>query len=571
VVGAPSTDDKFTMGRQLEAGLLFDVFEAEGPQGQGAVHVSVIGATWEDTGALLPQVAEEARRAEHLVHPHICAVKHVALEDGRLCVAEESGGESLDSRMQGRGRFPVDEAVAIVTHVCEALAYTHEQGLSHGALTPRCIRLDGHYVKLAGFGVLGAIARTPETSGLARRQRPAFISPEEARGNLPTRASDIYAIGVIFFRLLTGQLPFRSDDPMELARAHCYTPAPRARDIAGDIPQRLDSLLSRALAKDPSARPSSIKSFLGELREQAQQLGAPSPTLPEPSLRRTAADAVRRDAAAAEADLERRPLSPAELAKALSLSFGRYLAGALLITAFALGIVSLLFFWLVSTRHPEVVVPDVTGMASPLATSRLESLGLTMVVADERYSPDGPEGAVIRMIAPYAKKRVRRGRQVRVIVSKGARQVRVPNVADQTVEGATRELQRALLTVATPIAERQHDTVPEGRIISQTPEPGAVVAEGSEVALVRSTGQTRQRVGRDSVSWYRVRITVPAGKRTQRVRIDVAHGDGTVEVAHDQLYLRGHVAEALVRGVGVFTIRVYVDGELAREIQPVRE
>jgi len=176
------------------------------------------------------------------------------------------------------------------------------------------------------------------------------------------------------------------------------------------------------------------------------------------------------------------------------------------------------------------------------------------------------------MIAPYAGKRVRRGRQVRVAVSKGARDVRVPNVRDLTVEEAKQELEKANLRVAEPTEERRHDSAPKGHVIEQTPEAGAVVPEGTQVSLIRSAGQgQRPRVRPDTVSWYKVKVTVPVGDTTQRVRIEVENRDGSVYVAHDELHLRGHVAEADVQGVGAFTIRVYVNDELQREIRPVRE
>jgi hypothetical protein len=569
VVAEQIVESRFRIRRQLETGILFDVFEAEDDATGSLVRLSVVGATWEESGALLPRVTEEATKAKQLIHPHICAVRHVSLDDGHLHVAEAAGGETLEERLNELDRVPAADAVAITVHVCEALAYAHEQGLVHGGLSTDSIRLAGDQVKLDGFGVIGAIGRTPETSGLARRQRAAYISPEEARGNVPGPASDIYSVGVILFRLVTGRLPFESADPMELARAHCYSPAPDMRTIAPEVPAELESVVTRALAKDPTARPASAKNLLGELREQSRRLGAPALTARPIPMRRATAEA--RPAPRDEA-LEKQVLRPIELVKALAWTFGRFLAGALLISAGAVAVVSLLFLWLVSTRHPEVVVPDVTGLPSDAALTQLAALGLTMVVAEERYSTDVPRGSIIRMIAPYARKQVREGRQVRVIVSKGIRTVRVPDVHDLTVEEAKRELQKAHLRVAPQIEERQHEIAPKGHVIDQRPEAGTVIPEGTEVALVRSKGPiTPRRVKPDTVSWYRVKVTVPAGDMTQRIRIEVEHQDGTVQIAHDQLHLQGQVVDEAIRGVGAFTIRVYVDNKLWREIRPVRE
>ncbi len=251
-MGEDTVHDRFIIRRRLEAGILFDVVEAEDTTSHDVVRLSLVGTTWEDAATLLPHVADQARRAEELIHPHICATRHVALDGDCLYVAEQAAGETLEARLERGGPFPAAEAVGTIMHVCEALAYSHEQGLVHGALTSASVLIDGDDVKLDGFGVLGAVARAAETSGLARRQRAAFISPEEARGNVPGPPSDIYAVGVILFQLLTGRPPFEGDDPMALARAHCYTPAPRVRDIAPKVPEALDRIVSRALAKDPA-------------------------------------------------------------------------------------------------------------------------------------------------------------------------------------------------------------------------------------------------------------------------------------------------------------------------------
>jgi beta-lactam-binding protein with PASTA domain len=265
-------------------------------------------------------------------------------------------------------------------------------------------------------------------------------------------------------------------------------------------------------------------------------------------------------------------LSRAGLGKALAVTVGRALVGGLLITAGAVAVVSLLFLWLISTRQPEVVVPDVTGASWADAMARLRALGLTMVVAEERYTLDAAPDTVIGVIAPYPGKRVRRGRQVRVVLSKGAGNVRVPDVRHLAMPEARKELEKAHLKVAETTEQRPDYGVPEGQVVAQRPESGAVVAPGTEVALVCSSGRPKpERVRPDTVSWYRVRVTVPAGEMTQRVRIEVEDRDGTVRVVHDRPHVRGHTAEELVRGVGAFTIRVYVDDELWREVRPVRE
>lgn len=502
----------------------------------------------------LRELVKEAGRASSLLHPHIVAVREARYEEGRpVVITALPRGQRLDSALAG-GALRASRVARLSAHLCEGLAYAHERGVWHGGLTPSQVYLSQEReAEIAGFGTLGALARHPETTAYVRRQRVAFISPEEARGGTPIASSDIYALGVMLFRMATGRLPFVGPDPLAVARAHCEQPAPRPSEWAPGLPEALERCIVVALEKDPARRYASVKDLLLELRRIADDLER---------------EEARAETQMAEAAmrLPEEALTRREAAKALTWVLGRGLLGLLLTLAGTLGAVTLVFLLLASPRH-EVVVPDVIGMSEEEAKERLAPLGLELVAADEEYSEEVPPGGIARMITPYAGKKVRRGRQVRVSISRGRRKLRVPHVVDLDVDEAKKKIEAAELR-AGQIVQEHSSMVPEGIVLRQQPGEGTRVPEGTALRLVVSKGPKElPRRDPDKMYSFLVKVRVPEGGEAHRVRIDVEDEDGATRMVYSELHLGGELAERKVVGKGNFVVRVYLDDELVREVK----
>jgi serine/threonine-protein kinase len=540
---------------------LFEVYEARDRFAAGQVVLLwVLSEHLGLSAEQLQQVARESRRAARLNHPHVASVIESGIDHGRLYILTELlACETLESRLRDGQPMPAGQAVRLAMHVCEALCYAHERGIVHGALSTASVRLpaDGA-VKLEDCATVGALARCEATAGYARRVRAHFISPEQARGALPGPGSDIYALGVILFRMLSGRFPFPGEDALEVARAHCVAPVPNIHDLNPRVPPPVARLVARTLAKDPEERYASARELLVELR----RLAPPEPAAPPVP--------VAAPPAAPEPE-EAEPLTRWAAAKVATWSLVRFSLQVLLAVAAAVVAVTLVFVWLFSTPRAAVRVPSVVGMDEVEAASALRARGLDLVVAGEVYSGDVPSGRIARMVSPYAGKEVREGRQVRVLVSKGPRGVQVPPVSGLRLEEATAALEKAGLSTGS-VEKRRSATVREGRVVRTAPAAGAWVPSKTAVTLTVSEGPPENvQMDPDREVSFRVGVTVPGGPRSHRVEIDAVDTEGRRHTLHDELHSPGQRFEQVVTGRGWVVLRVYVDQELVREVRPEGE
>ena len=271
----------------------------------------------------------EARAAAALSHPNICAVYDYGEADGKpFMVLEYLPNGSLEERLKA-GPLADDETLRIATELAAGLAHAHARGLVHRDLKPANVLFDVEgRAKIADFG----IARMADNLGLTEAGTvlgtASYISPEQAAGQPAGPASDVYSFGVILFRMLTGRLPFVSTNAMELVRMHRDDEPPAVADVRPDVPPRLESITTAALAKDPADRPADGAALLRELRGDpgdATIVAAPG-AFPPPA--ETDATQVLRPAAAAGAR-RRLPVVPLVIALVVLLGGGVALALAL--------------------------------------------------------------------------------------------------------------------------------------------------------------------------------------------------------------------------------------------------
>ncbi len=210
----------------------------------------------------------EARAVATLSHPNICSLFDFGEHDGRpFMVLEYLPNGSLEDRLRAGVALPAEETHRIATDVAAGLAHAHARGLVHRDLKPANVLFDAEErAKIADFGIAriggaGTLTEAGTVLGTA-----AYISPEQASGQTATPASDVYSLGVILFRMLTGRLPFSSGNAMELVRMHRDEPAPDPASVRPDVPARLAAIASAALAKDPADRPADGAALLAELR-----------------------------------------------------------------------------------------------------------------------------------------------------------------------------------------------------------------------------------------------------------------------------------------------------------------
>lgn len=203
------------------------------------------------------QFRNEARSAANLSHPNIVTVYDFGNDHDQLFIVMELvPGKDLKSLLRQRGRFTVEECIPLMVQACAGIGYAHRAGLVHCDVKPHNMLVTpDNRLKVTDFG----IARAMAGASLGERTNvvwgsPQYYSPEQAAGESPTPASDVYSLGVVLYEMLTGTLPFTASTVEELARLHMEAKPIPPNEYIPDLPEALEEIILKVLSKEPSAR-----------------------------------------------------------------------------------------------------------------------------------------------------------------------------------------------------------------------------------------------------------------------------------------------------------------------------
>ncbi len=311
-----STDilpDRYARPRLIASGGMGRVFHAIDRELRREVAVKVLADRYADDQSVHARFRREALAAARLSgNPNIVTIFDVAEFHGRpMIVMEYLAGGSLEARVHGQGGCPPAQVLEWLEHAASALDAAHAAGVVHRDVKPANLLLDSRdHVHVSDFGIASAIGLDSLTEAGTILGTAGYLSPEQARGERATAASDRYSLAVVAFELLAGRRPFASDSATAEAARHATEPAPSIHAAKGELPPALDPVFARALAKDPAARYPTSAGFVGELRAALNEDAGPTAWIvPAPAPQRTAVTRVARPPAAAPAR-ENRTLAP---------------------------------------------------------------------------------------------------------------------------------------------------------------------------------------------------------------------------------------------------------------------
>ncbi|MBM3469486.1 MAG: PASTA domain-containing protein [Armatimonadetes bacterium] len=457
---------RYEVAERIAEGGMSTVCRARRLDDGAVVALKILRGEYAADHEFIERFAREARAAEALAHPNIVRVLESGQDGDTYFIAMEYvDGPDLKAYLRRVGRLEPADAERIALLVCEALDYAHRQGIIHRDVKPQNILLapDGS-VKVADFGIARALATSTITQPGTVIGTVHYLSPEQARGAAVGRGSDIYALGVVLFEMLTGRLPFAGDSPIAIALKHLHEPPPAPRAIEPSIPLRLEGIILKAMAKSSQDRYGSAREMAGDLEGKTE---------------------LWRETAATDEGTTRRFALPGEVAPT------RPGGAALRIAAAVLVIVSLGAWagWQAVNGYlnvPEVEMPDLVGRTLPQAELISQQAGLTIAVTERAYSPTVSQDIVLSQDQPPGK-RVKRGRRIGVVLSLGAQLVTVPDLVRRTLQEAQLALEGAGLQAGT--LQEAHDEIAKaGTVIRQDPPAGSRVPLDTPVLLVISRG-----------------------------------------------------------------------------------
>lgn len=270
---------RYQLLEQIGRGGMARVFRARDLLLDRYVAVKVLREDYSHDPTFQERFRQEARAAANLSHPNIVTVHDFGIDGGRLyIVMEYIPGTDLKTLLRQRGRFSIAEAVNLVVQACAGIGYAHRAGLVHCDVKPHnmLVTPDGR-LKVTDFGIARALATLHPGEEEVVWGSPLYFSPEQAAGQVPTPASDVYSLGVVLYELLAGTPPFQAESAQELARLHMYAEPTPIREYVPEIPEALELILNKVLSKEPSARYRTADQFGRVLVRFAMNEAIPTP------------------------------------------------------------------------------------------------------------------------------------------------------------------------------------------------------------------------------------------------------------------------------------------------------
>src|SRR5687767_3292891 len=254
----PVLNDRYRLIEQIGSGGMAVIYRAQDMELGRTVSIKILRPSLVDDPEFLIRFKREAQAAANMTHPNIVTVHDVGQDGPRThyIVMEFVPGQDLKKLIRARGTFDVDAALAMIIEVCKGVGFAHRAGLVHCDMKPQNILITpDNMVKVTDFGIARALSATqPEEIEEIVWGSPHYFAPEQAMGQVCTPASDVYSIGIVLFELLTGRLPFTGNDYRDLAMAHIKQDPPSLTSVNPALPQELDRILSKVLAKRSEER-----------------------------------------------------------------------------------------------------------------------------------------------------------------------------------------------------------------------------------------------------------------------------------------------------------------------------
>ena len=492
-------DSRYQLIQQVANGGMASIYEAIDTRLDRKVAVKIMHPHLAQDEAFVNRFIREAKAAAALNHPNIVAVQDQGWNQSGIpavfLVMEFIEGSTLREYLNERGRFEFNDAVNYLTPILSALAAAHAIGIVHRDIKPENILISKEgRIKLADFGLARGeiIGSTMTAESSVILGSVSYLYPEQVQRGVSDARSDVYALAIVAFEMLTGEKPFLGETPIQIAYMHVNEDIPSLRSKRKDLPQALDELISRAANRDPDLRPRNAGEFLAQLLRIAAEIDPKKNQmrldldLPVDPIREKPRSKPKREILTQaitelkESTQEVRRSADKKQRASRRVRRNRKVA---LLLAITLGIGG--WYTLVGPGS-RIVVPSTIGGSYDQALSLLKPLGITNVITEKRFDEEVAAGTIIES-DPQAGGRIDSGGSVTLIVSKGAERFTIASLVGLTPEAASALITKSPLILGTT-KELFSNKIPKGFVISSDPQAGAQVKRGSAVNLILSKG-----------------------------------------------------------------------------------
>lgn len=485
-------NDRYVIIKSVGEGGMANVYLAHDKILARDVAIKVLRGDLSKDEKFIRRFQREALAASSLSNPNIVKIYDVGDSDNLYyIVMEYIKGKTLKQLIKKRGALNLEEAIDIMIQLTSGVAKAHESYIIHRDLKPQNIMIeDSGLIKITDFGIAvalnaGTITQTNSVMGSVH-----YLPPEQVSGDKPTIKSDIYSLGIIFYELLTGILPFKGENAIEIALKHLKETIPSVRKQNNKIPQSVENIIYKATAKNPKNRyddaremEKDLKEALSEEHKNDQKIEFFYPEKDFDSSNKVIVPVVKEDKKEKEEKTEQFART-VEQEKPKKRSF-KVWPLVLSLSSFVLIVfIIALVLTLIAKKPKEVLIPDITNMSLVDAKDVLEGLGLKIDNIEKVSSASVQKGSIVKT-DPEVGSKVKTGREIIIYESLGEEEIILENyVGKNNIEVKTSLEQVKGLKVEIKKQEVDNaSTIDSQIILKQEPAVGTKLKKGDKVIL----------------------------------------------------------------------------------------
>ena len=499
-------DNRYLLQRQIASGGMATIYAGLDTRLDRPVAVKIMHAHLANDEAFVSRFIKEAKATAALSHPNIVSIQDQGWNEGGppavFLVMELVEGSTLRDYLNEKGSLTVEQTFQLITPVLSALSAAHRIGIIHRDIKPENILIskDGR-IKVADFGLARNITmgQTMTAESSVVLGSVSYLSPEQVQRGVADARSDIYAVGIVLFEMLTGSKPYSGETPIQIAYRHVNDRIPNIQTIKSEIPTSIAELVYEATAPNPDQRPKNAEELLNILREiqakidpkrRQMSLELDLPPIVNKKNKRGKVSVTSALGGIKEKTsqlISTKPINiskPEDSIRTKKRKVSRRVRRNRIIALFLL--IALIFGSYQILNAGKISVPSLVGMSQGEAKNDLKNLGLNIQVVEEVFSEDVAKGKIIAT-KPGGGGKISPAGTVGLIVSKGQERIIVPTLNGLTPDVASGKISDLGLSVG-QINESFDMKVAAGFVIGTDPKDGSEVRRKAIVNLIVSKG-----------------------------------------------------------------------------------
>ncbi len=507
VMKGQKISDRYQLIKSIGEGGMANVYLAYDTILDRNVAVKVLRGDLANDEKFVRRFQREALAASSLSNPNIVEVYDVGEDNGEYyIVMEYIEGKHLKDLLKKRGSLTVSEAVDIVLQITDGLSVAHDSYIIHRDIKPQNIMiLENGLVKITDFGIAMAINSTQLTQTNSVMGSVHYLPPEQASGKGATLQSDIYSIGILFYELLTGKLPFKGENAVEIALKHLKEPLPSIRDELPNIPQSVENIIIKATAKNPKNRyadaremhedlktcldPSraneeKIKLKYQEISDDTKILKQVKTEVKEKEVKKNVEKNIDNNKKEENDEIIVKKITGDDMKKqnGILIKLAAVFVGLIIV-------VTLVFVLIIFLNQREdILVPDVTNLEPSEAVKVLQDAGFTVSDDEDSIASKNVEVGKVAKTSPLEGTKRKKGSEVKLYISTGDETILIEDYTGQNynlIKGSL-EARGIIVNVEDEIIDDPESEFENDEIVRQSVEAGKSLKKGEGITIYKA-------------------------------------------------------------------------------------